>query len=260
MVQPSGTIERIGPGLLQIKSVTGQQLILQVQENTTVHVTGAAKADVIASGTFISFVAEVDKRRSEVQDKVGKLTLFTPSPERPLGAFPGGVAPAALGADLLGANPAAAQPPAVAPPPARGADAGPPVETFEIVGQIKGIDKSGKLTVLTPPHPYFKPAVQIELTEDPEIDLDLSGPAMLRFVKPGDKVQARGRQVAPNVAQVNELTVQLAQPLTTGQKKQPKKKPTRRTTRPPRRTRGQPDDEAEPAEPAEPEKKTDAEE
>jgi hypothetical protein len=194
-----------------------------------------------------------------VQEKVGKLTLFTPSAERPLGAFPGGVAPTVLGADPLGANPAA-QPPVVAPPPARDTDAGPPVETFEIVGQIKGIDKSGKLTVLTPPHPYFKPAVQIELTEEPEIDLDLSGPAMLRFVKPGDKVQARGRQVAPNVAQVSELSVQLSEPLTTGQKKQPKKKSTRRTTRSSRRTRAQPDDEPEPEEPAEPEQKPDAEE
>ncbi len=249
MVQPGGTIEALGPGFLQIKSLTGQQSVIQLLENTTVHVTGTAKVDVIGPGTFISFVAEVDKRRSEVQDKVGRLTIFTPSAERPLGAFPGGAAGAALGANAFEANPAAL-------PPA--ADAGPPVETFEIVGQIKGIDKSGKLMLFVP-NQYFKPAVEIELAEEPEIHLDLSGPAMLRFVKPGDKVQARGRQVAPNVTQVTELTVELAEPLTTVKPKDPKKKPTRRTPRSSRRKRGEPDEAAEPEEAAEGEKKAEAE-
>jgi hypothetical protein len=250
MVQPGGTVEAIGPGFLQIKSLTGQQSVIQLLENTTVHVTGTAKVDVIGPGTFISFVAEVDKRRSEVQGKVGKLTLFTPSAERPLGAFPGGAAGAALGADPFGANPAAQ-------PPAAGADNGPPVETFELVGQIKGIDKNGKLMLFVP-NQYFKPAVEIELTEEPEIHLDLSGPAMLRFVKPGDKVQGRGRQVTPNVAQVTELTIQLAEPLTTVKSKEPKKKPTRRTTRSSRRKRGQPDKTAEAEEAAEAEEEAEA--
>ena len=253
MVQPGGTIEALRPGFLQIKSLTGQQSIIQLLENTTVHVIGMAKVDVISPGTFISFVAEVDKRRSEVQGKVGKLTIFTPSAERPLGAFPGGAAGAALGADPFGANPAATQPPAAA------ADAGPPVETFEVVGQIKGIDKNGKLMVFVP-NQYFKPAVEIEFTEEPEIHLELTGLAMLRFVKLGDKVQARGRQVAPNVAQVTELTVQLAEPLTTVKSKEPKKKPTRRTPRSSRRKRGQPDEATQPEEAAEAEKDSEDEE
>jgi hypothetical protein len=233
MVQPGGTIEAIRPGFLQIKSLTGQQSVIQLLENTTVHVTGTAKVDVITPGTCISFVAEVDKRRSEVQGKVGRLTIFTPSAERPLGAFPGGAAGTALRAD-------------------------PFVETFEIVGQIKGIDKNGKLMLFVP-NQYFKPAVEIEFTEEPQIYLELTGPAMLRFVKPGDKVQGRGRQVTPTLAQVTELFVELAEPLTTVKSKEPKKKPTRRTTRSSRRKRGEPEQPAETEEAAEPEKKSEAE-
>ena len=253
MVQPGGTIEAILPhGFLQIKSLTGQQSFIQLLENTRVHVTGTAKVDVISPETCISFVAEVDKRRSEVQGKVGRLTIVTPSPERPLSAFPGGAAGAALGADPFGAN-------APAPPPAAGADSGPPVETFEIVGQIKDIDKNGKLMLFVGLNHYVNPLLEIELAEEPEIHLELTGLAMLRYVKPGDKVQARGRQVALNVARVTELTVELAEPLTRVKSKAPKRKPTRRTTPSSRRKRGEPDEPAEgqqppkAEEPAEPE-------
>ena len=260
-VDTSGTIEAIGRGLIQIKSVAGQPYMLQITERAKVQITGTAKKDVLGPGGFISFFAEVDKRRSEVQDKVGELIIFTPSPQRPLGAFPGGrpaVGPDALGADPQAADPAAGvqapdagQPPAGARQPrsrdrrahAKEEDEGPPVDNFEIVGRITGIDKTGKLTVYAP-NPYFKSAVQIELTEDPHIDLDLADVRMLTIARPGDKVLARGLQVAPNVVQVNEISVQLAEPFTTVQAKEPEKKPTRRTSRS-RRGRAEPEEAVE---------------
>ena len=260
-VDTSGTIEAIGRGLIQIKSVGGQPYMLQITERATVHITGTAKKDVLGPGSFVSFFAEVDKRRSEVQEKIGELTIFTPSPQRPLGAFPGGrpaIGPDALEADPPAANPAAAvqapdaaQPPAGARQPrsrsrraqAKDEDQGPPVDNFEIVGRITGIDKTGKLTVYAP-NPYFKSPVEIELTEDPHIDLDLADARMLTIARPGDKVLARGQQVAPNVVQVNEISVELAEPFTMVQAKEPEKKPPRRTTRS-RRGQAEPEEAAE---------------
>ena len=252
-VDASGTIEAMAPGLLRIKSVTGQPWMLQVTRETTVQVTGTAKADVLSIGSFISFVADVDKRQSRVEDKVGKLILFTLSPERPLGAFPSqaglgdAAAPDPAGADQPGDNAAARQ------KPNRGKDSGPPVEKFEIVGRIAGIDKNGKIRVFAP-NTYFKTPVQIELAEEPEIELDLAGPTMLSLAKIGDKVLGRGSQVAPNLVRLRELTVELAEPFTTVRPKPAKKKPTRRTPRSSRRKR---DEAEEPEEAVEPKKDED---
>jgi len=258
---PSGTIEAIGRGMMRIKSLAGQPYILQIQKEAKVHVTGTAKKDVLGVGglIFISFFAEVDKRQSEVQNKIGELTLFTFSPERPLGAFPG--ARPAVSADpaegdtksdaktdaaedAKSDDPAAgvAAPDTEKPPAdarksrsrsrrsrARGDDEGPDIDGFEIVGRITGIDKAGKITVYVP-NPYFKSPVQIELTEDPHIDLDLTDLRSLAMAKPGDKVIARGQQVAPNMVQVNEMAVQLVEPFTMV-REEPDKKSSRRSRR-----------------------------
>ena len=270
---PSGTIEAIGRGVMRIKSLAGQPYMLQLADRATVHVTGTAKKDVLGPGSFISFFAEVDKRRGEVQDKIGELIIFTPSPQRPLGAFPGGrpaIAPDPSGADPQAAKPVAAVPPAAAdvPPPgaekppadarqsrsrsrrsrAKDEDEGPLIDSFEIVGRITGIDKTGKITVYAP-NPYFKSAVQIELTEDPHIDLDLADVRSLALARPGDKVLARGQQVAPNVVQVNEIAVQLTEPFTTVPE-EPEKKSSRRTSRS-RRGRAEAEEAAEGEKPEE---------
>jgi hypothetical protein len=261
-IDARGTIEALGPGLIRIKSVVGQPYMLQLVKTTTVHITGTAKPDVLGRGSFVSFFAEVDQRSGEVQGKVGELTLFTPSLERPLGAFPGG-RPKAAGQDPFGQNPLAAdagagfQAPGAEQPPAgtrqrrtrtrRAAQneaEGPAIQSFEIVGRIAGIDRAGKITVYAR-NPYFKPTVEIELTEDPHIELDLADPRMLAMVKPGDQVQARGQQVAPNVVQVKDLTIELAEPFTTVQPEEPEEKPPRRTSRTSRRSRAEAEEAVE---------------
>jgi len=247
-VDASGTIEAMAPGLLRIKSVTGQPWMLQVTRESTVHVTGTAKPDVLSTGGFISFVAKVDKRQSRIEDKVGKVILFTLSPERPLGAFPSqrglgdGAAAEPFGADQPGGEPAARE------KPNRRKEEGPTVQEFEIVGRIAGIDKTGKIRVFAPNN-YFRTPVQIELTEEPEIELDLTGPTMLSLAKIGDKVLGRGSQVAPNLVRLRELTIELAEPFTTVKPKQARKKPTRRTTRSSRRKRAEAEEPEQGAEP-----------
>jgi hypothetical protein len=245
-IDASGTVEAIGRGMVQIKSVAGEPYILRLAENASILVSGTAKKDVLRPGTFIEFDADVDKRQSAVQGKVEKLLIFTFSPQRPLGAFPGGSgAPEAAAGDAFGPNPLAPNPEPAQPAPktrrsprsrraAAEQDAGPPVERFQIVGRITGVDKTGKWTVYAP-NAYFKPAIQFELADEPEIDLELTDPAALTLVRPGDKVQARGQQVGPNLVQVRDITVVLAEPFTTVQSEEPKEKPTRKTTRSSRR-------------------------
>lgn len=252
---PSGTIEAIGRGMMRIKSGAGQAYVLQIDRGATVHVVGKAKKDVVGLGglIFISFFAEVDKRQSQVQNKVDELTIFTFSAERPLGAFPG--ARPAVSVDPEGADakedakkdaeaddaddaaPEAEKPAAGNKKSrsrsrrgrAKDADEGPDIDGFEIVGRITGIDKTGKITVYAP-NPYFKSPIQIELTEDPRIELDLSDVNSLAMARPGDTVVARGQQVAPNVVRVNEIEVILAKPFTMVQK-DPEKKSSRRSSR-----------------------------
>ncbi|NQT11562.1 MAG: hypothetical protein HQ582_02365, partial [Planctomycetes bacterium] len=124
-------------------------------------------------------------------------------------------------------------------------DAGPTKGRFEIIGRITSVDKSGNVTVYAK-NPYFRPAVQFQIAEEPEIKLDLTDPKMCVIAKPGDKVKARGRQLAPNVVQIIDLSISLVQPFTTVQAEQPDKKPPRRTSRSSRRKRDEAEESTEP--------------
>ena len=246
LVDATGTVEMVGPGWIGMKTAAGSAWMLQITPQTTVLLTGTAKPDVLARGQCIRFIAEVDKRRSKVQDKVDKLIVFTPSPERQLGVFPdqGGLG-AAAGPNPFGQAPGLGQTPAAGRSPGKARDTGPPVESFEIAGQISGI-KKGKFTILAP-NPYFKPILEIELTEDPEIELDLAGPNLYTFAKKGDKIEARGSQIGRTAALVSEMTIELAEPLTTVQPKKTPPKRRARTSRSRRAARAEKADEGEEA-------------
>jgi hypothetical protein len=235
-IEASGTIQNIGRAGIMIKSITGEPWLLRFSREASVHVTGTAKKDVLAgrSFSFISFVAEVDKQQARVQGQVERLTVFTPSRERGLGAFPEGTladaaAPSPFGDAPLEAPSRKSRGPSRQPRAA--ADAGPVVERFQIAGRIAKRNRNGTLTVYVP-NPYFRPNLEVELAEEPQIELELTGPAYLVLVKQGDQLQARGSQVGPNMAQVTEVTITLAEPFTTVQPK----KPPRRTPRSSRRT------------------------
>jgi hypothetical protein len=248
-VDVTGDLEAMAPGMLRLKPAVGDPLLLQLARTTKVHITGTAKKDVLGPNIFISFFAEVDMQLSKVEQKVNRLTIFTPSPERPLGAFPD------QSPSIEDVDADATDVPAETPAPKRRSrskkDAGPTKGRFEIIGRITGVNKSGVVTVYAK-NPYFRPAIQFQLSEDPEIKLDLTDPKMCVIAKPGDKVKARGRQLAPGMVQATDLSITLVEPFTTIRAEDPdKKKPPRRTSRSSRRKR----DEAEKTD--DPEKKKD---
>jgi hypothetical protein len=230
-VEASGTIQDIGRAGITISSITGEPWLLRFSREASVHVTGTAKKDVLAGRefSFISFAAEVDKQQARVQGQVERLTVFTPSRERSLGAFPEGTLADAAAPSPFGDGPlqgSAKKSRGSSRQPRAAPEARPVVERFQIAGRIAKRNRNGTLSVYVP-NPYFRPNLEVELAEEPQIELDLTGPAYLVLVRPGDQVQARGSQVGPNMAQVTEVTITLAEPFTTIQPK----KPPRRTPR-----------------------------
>ena len=108
---------------------------------------------------------------------------------------------------------------------------GPNVRTYDVSGRITAI-KNGKVT-LQVPNSYFKASLKLELTDDPEIAVELIDPRSLMLVRPGDKVRAVGSQVGENVGRLQDIQIVLAAPLSSGgaSKKKPATKSDRTPTR-----------------------------
>jgi len=238
VVQPKGTIEAIGPGVIVMAAGAGQFWQLRLTPKSKVQVRGTATASVLAPGQYVAFSADVDKRRGAIDEKVARLTIFTPSEQRMVGVFPSqeGLGP---GVPAPGVQAPGVQAPGLGPgnpaqPLGGQGDAGLPVDRFDIAAQIRGV-AGGKLTLYAP-NPYFRALFEVELAEAPEIALELAGLNYIMLAKKGDKIEGRGVQLAPNVVQLSEVTIELSQPL--GQQQQlQQKRPARRPRRSSRRGR-----------------------
>lgn len=216
---PSGTIEAMVPGYIQVKTATGQLWALQVMPNAKVTIIGTAKADFLQPGHFISFVADVDKRSGVVEAPVRELTLFTPTPQSVMGAFPEG---GAMGVAPGGTN------------KTTGRAAPLPVERYAIAGRIGGV-KNGTYAIFAP-NPFFKGTVKIKIAEEAAIDLNIVGTNTYSLAKKGDSLASKGNQVGLTALQASELTIELAAPLTAPKLEQPTRRTATgksRTTRPP---------------------------
>lgn len=225
-----GTIEAIGRGQIQILTNTEQRWMIFVDPKAVMSVTGTAKADFIRRGLFVQFKAEVDKR-GKVKNKIDKLTIFMPSKDLGLGVWPEGAAPAVVegpgdNGGGFGAGDNAGNPP--------------PTSFYTIHGRIAGGQK-GKHTV-----DYGRGTVQIELAENPEIQVDVAGcPAnstWFTVARKGDKISITKGKMFPGrmgIAQAGEFAVTLSEPLTFEKKKRPVRP--KRTIR--KRSPDQPDKE-----------------
>jgi len=197
-----GTVEAMAPWKMQITTDSGQAWLLQFLPNSEVNVMGTAAPEFLAPGQYVSFNAHVDKHSSRVDEKIARLKIFTPNETRILGAFPRGTGAFAAGEGSQ-AESREDSGAGEAPPPG--------TEPFQIAGRISSV-KNGKLVVLAP-NQYFKPSLKLELAEKPEIELDITGSALYQLARKGDKVEAGGSQLAPQVMQVHEAKVILSEPL-----------------------------------------------
>lgn len=225
-----GTIEQLqmARGLIMVKSTADQPWILQFQRNSRVDIKGKAKTDFLAPGQCVIFSATIDTKTGKIEEKVSKLTIFSPDMRRTLGVFPDqgfgaqGADPFEKPARKTLDKPAPRLPGGGSPAlggtkgrPARGAKAAvPDTRTFDIHGQIIGL-KNGKFSIRAP-NPYVPPVLTVEIEEEADIDVELAGLPALALVRPGDRIRARCQQVAPTAGQILEAEVTLSQPLSAG--------------------------------------------
>jgi hypothetical protein len=234
-LQTTGTVDAVVPGYIRILSTANQVWVLQVLPTAKCQVTGKAKAESLAPGYYIRFVGEVNKRGA-VEQKVTKLTVFSPSQSRQpgaepdlgfgtsFGARPGDEKKADAGAKpAFGAGAAAAADAGRAAGARKGGAGAKGPELFDIRGQIVGVS-NGRLSLLVP-NTYFRPSLRVEVAEDADIDVELDDPLAYALARKGDKIRVQGRQ-GPQQGMGNrgfaeELEITLAEPL--GGPQEPKK-------------------------------------
>ncbi|MBN2474696.1 MAG: hypothetical protein JXB62_08810 [Pirellulales bacterium] len=214
-----GSVEAVGRGAIRMLTTSNQVWMVWIDPKAVIHVSGTAEPDFVRPGMFIRFTAEIDKR-GDAQNKIDKLTLFTPSKENPVGIWPEGAAPAAGGEGAANEPGSGFGEDVVGP-------RSPTTAVYSVAGQITG-NRRGKLSVNA-----LRAVVNIELAEKAAVAVDL---ADYTVAKNGDKISvSKGKMVVgrPGVAQASELNIELAQPLALpGRKKPPRTKPTtnQRTT------------------------------
>lgn len=246
-IEASGIVEAVSPQAIRILSPTGQPWDLVPAKGLKLTLTGKAMPDVLRPGMFVLFTAEVEKRTGIVAEPVAALIICSADQQHLPGVFPEGTRPSeagegganagegmpgglpgGFGGSLGGEHPA--NPRARSPRQPRGVPDSPPSERFEICGRITNIAKTGKITVAAP-NQYIRAPITFELAENADISLELSGADAAPFIRKGAKVEGNGTQIGPSAAQVTELKVDLAEPLTFAE---PKKTPPGREASPAR--------------------------
>lgn len=223
-LQTIGTIEAVMPGYIKLESDAKQTWIIQVLPNARCQLTGKATPDALSPGMFIRFVAEVNKRGA-VEQKVGKLTVFTPSQTRQVGAEPDtglgttfGPRPGEEGADgakpkpAFGAGIAMPDPVLAAGAKKAGAPSGGTTQVYDIRGQIVGVT-NGRLN-LHVPNAHFRSSLRVEVAEDADIDVELDDPMCYTLARKGDKIRVEGRQGVGNRGIGEQIDITLSEPLT----------------------------------------------
>ncbi len=209
-VDVAGTIEGLvqGGGIVVMGT---NRLVwrLQVTPETNVHVNGKAAKAFLRSGQFVSFRAMVDRRRGTVEEKVSRMTIFTPTQQTELGL-------ALDAAEGAGGQEAGAQ----------------PLVSLMIRGRVTGI-KDGQL-VVNVPNRFFKPVMEVPVADDLDLNIDLVGANFVSLASQGDGIQASGQLVGPQTMRVQSATVTLTNVLGTATEAAEKTKPNRQK-KPPRR-------------------------
>jgi len=237
----NGTVDGVMPGRIRLLDGTNQPWLVAVPNNAKVHVAGTAKADFLRSGIFVEFKGEIDNRGT-VKEKVGELTIVTPTQERPMGIFPGdskagdakpGEDQGGFGAGMGGpaGGPGGGKAGGKTGGKAGGKRGGPAGGTPDggacrVVGRVANC-KGNKLGINA-----GRGIVQIELADEPTINVES---ADYTLACKGDKISVKGAMMrgSAGLAQANEVKIELAEPLSGIKKKPTPTKP--EPKRPPKR-------------------------
>ena len=210
----SGTLNALNANGFVLTTEAGFTWLLQAKRDTKVELTGKAKPAFLAPGQCVNVFATLDLHEGTMQGKARRLTVFSPGDKRAFGILPD------LGFGELEEATRARQQTSEKPPGSTDqtdeavskaepdqvshSDAKEPQNkrrrpaktgSFAINGRIIGV-KNGKLTVQVPPNPFVPTSLTIEVAEDADIDVELTGLSALRLALSGDHIQASGDQVA----------------------------------------------------------------
>jgi len=220
-----GSVVALAAGRVQMHTIADQNWMIWIAPEAVIHVIGTAEPDFLRTGMCIRFTANIDKN-GKANAPVEQLTLFTPTPNAPIGVWPEGMSPSdegyqdpngamggmqgGMGNGMQGGGLAKNQP---APQFAR----------YTVAGRITRA-RSGKFTVNC-----GRGLVEIQLAEQPEIKIDIVDYSV---VKPNDRISVTKGKMFPGqmgIAQAQELTFELSEPLTLGKKKPVRTIPSRTT-------------------------------
>ncbi len=183
----SGEYEGASNGL--IKAVLdGKPWLLKGDKDVKLHMTGSATADYLHPGLFVKFKAEVD-RRGKATAPITDLVIFTPDQKNPIGATTAG-----NGFDEQNKKAPNA------------------TTAYDCAGRITGMNKTG--TTIN----CGNITVKAEIAPEATIKIDIQD---LQQVQPssGDKIAVKGWFQREGQGVVNEVTIELANPLTGPKKK-----------------------------------------
>jgi RNase P/RNase MRP subunit p29 len=205
-VTVTGTLQSVSGGEFSVVADArggGKTWVVFTDPNTAYHATGIAMADFLRPRLMVQFAADVDDSGS-VQDKLGELTIVSPTPEHVPGIFQG---------EGGSANPAPAKVATkgkkkAVPAAPGGADNS---KKAKVVGKVVSF-KQNRLVVAA-----GKRKVEVDLTEAPLIHVDL---AEGTFASAGDKVVVHGKDVKgkPGTCEAARVEITFAQPLTNPKK------------------------------------------
>ncbi|HOM18710.1 MAG TPA: hypothetical protein PK777_09705 [Thermoguttaceae bacterium] len=212
-VDQEGTIAAIGPGMVQLKTLTGQGWLFRISPQTKIHVKGSADKSFLQPRVVVEFTATVDQK-GHATSKVAKLAICNLSPQKLPGLFPEG------GTGLISEQPG--QPGHPASKKKTKEPAGP--TTYHVIGPIMSV-KDGQYSVTTPHGTVF-----FEVEEGAEIKVDLSA---LIYVRAGDRIVVKGGAYREGMGEAQEIEVELTTPLSAPESGRPKKKIEKKTTEKP---------------------------
>ncbi|MCS7305733.1 MAG: hypothetical protein NZ602_11590 [Thermoguttaceae bacterium] len=201
-VEVEGSIVGVMPGMVQVKSLTGQPWMFRVSPKAKVEITGNAEKSFLHSGLFVEFKATLEKFHTT--SKVTALTICSPSPQKYPGIFPEG------GALQIPEQPT----PKGKKKEKEFSGSG----NCHVVGTIVGV-KDGQYSLRTP-----NGLVIFEVDDNAEIKVELTSPQGLLYARTGDQIVIKGVAFREGMGEAREVTVKLLTALSASETGRPKKK------------------------------------
>jgi len=206
-----GTVNAIRPGLIQIID-KGKPVVVKVEATPdNIRYTGTAKPSWLRPGFWVQIDAQFNKNL-EAQKPLREFRAVMPG-----GAIRPGVMSNNIGFNSGPQGGAAAAFPAAG----SGENAGEATRQLTVTGVIRGI-RDGKI---------FVQAGRLTATAevDPKATIRIEIPSYV-LAKKGDKIEVRGKVVAPGYATANEIRITATKPLEgTTKFEKPKEKPAKKT-------------------------------